>query len=498
MELTNKTDNYKHILKYTSLFGGVQGLSILVGIVRNKLVAMLLGPEGIGIVSLFNSTIKLISDSSNLGIGISGVKKISEIYDGGDKALLKQTIRMIRSWSLLTALLGMFLCIALSPWLDQWAFGNTEHTLDFVFLSPIIALIAITGGEVAILKGTRHLRQLALLPILNVVGALITSVPLYYYWGEDGIVPSLLAIAVIQMLLAIVCSYRIFPLDISFRKHALEDGIDMVKIGIAFVFAGILGSGADFIIRSYINNVGSLGAVGLFNAGFMMTMTYAGMVFSAMETDYFPRLSAVGNNLVKQNVTINQQIEVTLLIISPMLLFFMIFLPILLPLLYSGKFLPVLDMMQIVVLAMYLRAIKLPIAYLPLAKGNSSLYLCMESAYDAVFVILVCFMYSRYGLTGTGVAIFITSIIDFFLLSTAMYIKYKYVISKSVIRYMFYQLPIAVIAYCITFLPEGYVYWSLGIVTILAGTLISLFILHSKTNLWISLKQRTKKKRTVE
>ena len=88
----------------------------------------------------------------------------------------------------------------------------------------------------------------------------------------------------------------------------------MVKLGIAFVFAGIMGSGADFVIRSYLNHVGSLNVVGLYNAGFMLTMTYAGMVFSAMETDFFPRLSAVHDNVENQNQTVNQQIEVSLLL----------------------------------------------------------------------------------------------------------------------------------------------------------------------------------------
>ena len=47
--------NYSHILKYTGLFGGVQGLNIMIGLVRNKLVALILGPEGMGLISLFNS-----------------------------------------------------------------------------------------------------------------------------------------------------------------------------------------------------------------------------------------------------------------------------------------------------------------------------------------------------------------------------------------------------------------------------------------------------------
>ena len=32
MEKTEKNDSYSHILKYTGIFGGVQGLSILCGL----------------------------------------------------------------------------------------------------------------------------------------------------------------------------------------------------------------------------------------------------------------------------------------------------------------------------------------------------------------------------------------------------------------------------------------------------------------------------------
>jgi O-antigen/teichoic acid export membrane protein len=39
---------------------------------------MILGPEGMGLISLFNSTIKWVSDSTNFGISMSAVRDISE------------------------------------------------------------------------------------------------------------------------------------------------------------------------------------------------------------------------------------------------------------------------------------------------------------------------------------------------------------------------------------------------------------------------------------
>ena len=146
MESKDKKNSYSHIMKYTGLFGGVQFLNILVGVVRNKLVAIILGPGGMGLVSLFNSTIKLVSESTNLGISMSAVKNISTEVDSGDESSVLHHVALIRFWSLLTGILGFVICVLFSPLLDAWTFSWGEYTLHFVLLSHVILLMAITGG----------------------------------------------------------------------------------------------------------------------------------------------------------------------------------------------------------------------------------------------------------------------------------------------------------------------------------------------------------------
>ena len=138
-----KEDGYSHILKYTSIFGGVQGVNILVSIIRNKLVALLLGPEGMGLVSLFNSTIKLVSDSTNFGLSMSSVRNISSAFECGNEDRLISEIQLVRTWSLFTAIFGMLVCILVSPLLNSWTFNWGDHTLHFILLSPIIALASL-------------------------------------------------------------------------------------------------------------------------------------------------------------------------------------------------------------------------------------------------------------------------------------------------------------------------------------------------------------------
>ncbi|MDD6540697.1 MAG: oligosaccharide flippase family protein [Prevotella sp.] len=490
MEKKEHTDSYSHILKYTGLFGGIQSLNILISLVRNKFVALILGPEGMGLISLFNSTIKLVSDSTNLGISMSGVREISETYEQGDTEKLAHIIQLIRFWSLITALAGMVICIVLSPLLNRWTFSWGDHTLHFMLLSPVVALTAVCGGELAILKGTRQLGRLAITSVYNVLAALLTSVPLYYEFGEAAIVPSLCIMALAQLIITICFSYKLYPLRLKGCKGMMREGMGMIKLGIAFVLAGVMGSGAEFVIRSFLNATGSLEAVGLYNSGYMMTMTYAGMVFSAMETDYFPRLSGISGVGPELNRMVNHQIEVSLLLVAPLLVFFMTFLPLLLPMLFSGRFMPIKGMMRITVLAMYFRAIALPIEYIPLSKGDSRSYLLLELVYDVMMAALVIAGYHIFQLAGTGIALTLASMANMVMVLAYTCYKYGFKLSSSVKLYALLQMPLGLTAYLSTQFTTGWVYWMIGVLMTLISLTASIQILHTKSHLWKAMRRR--------
>lgn len=92
------------------------------------------------------------------------------------------------------------------------------------------------------------------------------------------------------------------------------------------------------MIRAYINRIGELSDVGLFNAGWTLAVVYAGLVFSAMEADYFPRLSSVKEMGVEQNDCVNKQLEINVLLMGPILTGMILALPVLIPLLYDHRF----------------------------------------------------------------------------------------------------------------------------------------------------------------
>lgn len=483
--MENENENhYRGVLKYMGLFGGIQGLNAAVGLVRNKLVALLLGPQGMGLSALFSSSVKLVGDSTNLGLGMSAVREISEAYSEGDAAKTEAWICTLRSWCMVTAVAGTALFALLSPLLNAMSSSGTDHTLEFLLLSPLVGLTAVSGGETAVLKATRRLGKLARLSTYNVVVALVVSVALFWAFGMAAVAPSLLIVGALQTALTVACSYRFFPLRVSLRRGVLARGLGVVKLGVAFVVAGVMGSGSEFIVRSFLARVGTEAAVGLYNAGYLVAVTYVGMVFTAFETDYFPRLSAVCMRREPANGTVNRQAEVSVLLIAPMLLAVLLLLPLLLPLLYSGRFMPVLGMMQVATLSMLFRAVYLPVEYLTLANGHSKDYCLLESVNDACMVAFVLGGYHIWGLFGTGVGLCAASVVEVGVSVAYTYYKYGYRPSRSLLRYLAAQLPLVAAGYAVAVAADGVAYWVGGAATVAASAALSVLLLGKKAELW--------------
>lgn len=473
-------ENYGHVLKFTGIFGGVQGLNVLVGLVRNKFVALLLGPDGMGLVSLFNTTVQLISQATHLGISVSAVRNISEYYDAGDTEKVAHCVKVVRGWCLLTALLGMLVCVVAGPFLSNTTFSWGDHTLHFVLLAPAVGMIAITGGETAILKGQRKLGALALVQIVAALASLVIAIPIYYFFWQAGIVPVIVLMAFVTMCATLRFSLRIFPLQIRGARGILGEGMGMIRLGVAFTLAGIVGSGAEMFIRSFLNVAGSLDAVGLYNAGYMITITYAGLVFAAMESDYFPRLSAVNQDVEATNLMVNKQTEVSVLTIAPLLISLIIFLPVLIPLLLSSQFLPIVAMTQVAALAMFFKAMTLPVAYITLARGLSVTYFVLESVYYVALVALIMVGYRHWGIWGTGLAITLAHLVEFLIINGYARWRYQYKQSSTVVKYFAVHLLIGLSAYILTMTVDELAYWLLGALLIVVSLSFSLWVLNQK------------------
>lgn len=478
--MKNNNGSYSHILKYTSLFGGVQMLNILIGLIRNKLVAVLLGPLGMGIVALYTSTINFIVNTSNLGIHASAVKELSQAFETGDTGLLHHKIHVLRHWTCITSLLGMMAFACLSPLLSRWTFATYNYTIQFICLAPVVALTIIALGETAILKATRLLRQLAIVSVCGAVGVLAVSVPIYWIYGCDGIVASLVLMAVVQALTVTAYSLRRYPLSLAISKACVHEGRAFLGLGIAFVVSGIMGSGVEMAIRAYLSNAADIATVGLYNAVYAMVFTYAGIVFTAMDTDYFPRLSGISCNGNELNDAVNRQIGATMAIVSPLAVLFILCMPVLLPLLYSGKFATALPMLQVAALSMYCRGVYLPIEYVALSRGDSKTFIVVEVFSGVLLVSFVVLGFETLGLKGMGIGITAAYFVEMFFAWAVCRMRYGYRMSGTIIKTTIPHMVCGLCMYAITNVGNTLWYCLLGLGVFIADAFLSAYSIRKK------------------
>ena len=148
---------------------------------------------------------------------------------------------------------------------------------------------------------------------------------------------------------------------------------------------------------------------------------------------------------------------------------------------------PAIGMVQVMSLALYFRAMKLPLSYIPLAKADSMSYLFLEMIYDVSIVVMVVLMYRSYGLRGAGFAITITGVLEYLVLLGFMQLKYGYKLSRDVLRYACMQVPLGIITFLAVCNLQGVNYWLAGGILIVASSVVSVVVLRSKTSLWASL-----------
>ncbi len=496
----NIKSRYNHVLKYTGLFGGVQGLTMFVSIIRNKLVSVLVGAVGLGMADLLNRTILFLSNSTNLGISFSAVQQLSELEPDEEETIgpaVAHNVQVIRFWSVVTGIFGMLLCMILSPLLGRWTMNAYSNYLYYLWLSPMVLCLAIAGGELAILKAFRRLKSIALVSIFSALATLVVTVPLYYLYALDGIVPALLLSSVCNLVIVLRISLRCIPWNIPLcrAKQLLYDGRGILRLGGAYILAAMAGDGADVAIRSFINDVDSPEQVGFYAAGFTLTVTYARMVFVAMDSDYYPRLSAAFARKDERNELINRQVELSLLLMVPFLTFFLCVLPVVLPLLYTGTFMPVYPMVCCSVFYMFFKAITTPVAYMPLAKGDPVVYAGMEFLYDFFFMILVILGFRWGGLLGAGIALSLSNLLDMLFILTFYSRRYGYTMSGEVRRFGLILGLLLAISVAASFRTYGLCRIVLQVVCCLLATGYSYYIIKNTTTLMSELRERIKNKR---
>ena len=400
-------DSYGQILKSTALVGGSQVVNIAIGMVRTKTMAMLLGPAGFGLFGLYGSIANLAQSVGGLGINSSGVRQIAEAVGSGDADRIARTTIVLRRISVLLGLLGALLLVAFSRQVSTLTFGDSKHAGAVALLSVAVCLTLISGGQGALIQGMRRISDLAKVNVLGAMFGTVITIPLVYFLRQDGVVPSLIAVAAMGTIASWWYSrkVRIQTPSLTASQVGQEAGA-LLKLGFAFMASGLMTMGSAYAVRVIILHKLGVEATGLYQAAWTLGGLYVGFILQAMGADFYPRLTARAHDNAACNRLVNEQARVGLLIAGPGVLATLTFAPVVIDLFYSAKFAPAVGLLRWICVGATLRVIDWPMGFIILAKGKQGLFFWSEVAWTVANVGLTWTSVSVFGLDGAGTAFF--------------------------------------------------------------------------------------------
>ena len=459
--------SYRQIVKATSLFGGVQFFQIIISIVRSKFVAILLGPSGMGVVGLLTSSTGLITGLTNFGLGTSAVKNISEATATNDNERISTVILVMRRLLWVTGLRGALVTLIFSPLLSEFTFGNKDYTLAFVWISITLLFNQLSTGELVILQALRHLQNLAKANVYGSFVGLLITIPLYYKFGIEGIVPVIIITSFVTLFFSwyFAKKVKLENTSVSYTKTVAE-GKSMMVMGFMISLSGLITLIAAYLLRIFINRTGNVADVGFYSAGFTIINTYVGMIFTAMGTDYYPRLSVVASDDEQCKQLINQQSEIALLILAPILIAFLIFVNWAIIILYSSQFLSITGMVYWATMGIFFKAVSWAIAFVFLAKGVGKLYFWNEFFGSIYFLLFSLLGYYYGGLTGLGVSFLISYILYLIQVFFIAKVKYEFSFSPSFMQIFVIQFLLAMAGFAVVYLINQPYTYILGVILI--------------------------------
>ncbi|MFO1477581.1 MAG: O-antigen translocase [Verrucomicrobiota bacterium] len=402
--------SYGQVLKSSALIGGATVINSGLGIVRQKAMALLLGPAGFGLMGIYLSISEMTRSVAGMGINSSGVRQIAEAVGTGDSKRIARTIIALRRVAFATGALGSLLLVAFAKPVSRLTFGDDTHATSVALMALAVFFMDISAAQVALIQGMRRVADLARVNVLGALFGTVLSIPIVYLFyrqgrAEQGVVPALVCVAAMSILTSwwYARKIQVERVTVPLRELWAEAG-ELLKLGFVFMATGLMTLCIPYAVRVMILRTIGPEGTGFYQAAWILSGTYVGFILAAMGADFYPRLTAVASRHDECNRLVNEQAEVGLLMAGPGLLATLTFAPLVIQLFYSDKFGPSVEILRWNCIGMLLQVASWPMGFIIIAKGARAVFFWTELASCAVHIGLVWLLIHGFQLAGVGMA----------------------------------------------------------------------------------------------
>ena len=404
--MTEAKASYHRILRSTSIIGGASFINIAIGVLRSKVLAVLLGPAGLGLASLYTGLMGTASAVATLGFGTVGTRQIAEACSKDDMRSITVARRALFWGTMLLAIAGGLVVWSLRSVLAVHALGSASYSGAVGWLSIGVVLSVAGASQGALIQGMRRIGDIARLSVYGSVISTALGIGILWRWGNAGLIAYILIGPLASFVLGHIYVSRLPKIGAegtTLAELAREWKI-LLHLGLAMVGAGLVQQLAQLWVRIDVARVLGEQSLGQYQAAWTISMQYVTFVLVAMGTDYYPRLTGIIHDPGAAGRLVNEQTEIATLLSAPVFIAMMTIAPWVIHLLYATSFTPAIEILRWQVLGDVLKVASWPLGFLILAAGDGKTYFLNESAAWLVLTGLITGLAPTMGLQITGIA----------------------------------------------------------------------------------------------
>ena len=432
----SERSNSRALIKSMLIIGSAQMVKILISIVRMKALAVLLGPSGLGLFSIYKNLQDLVKQTAGLGMGSSSVRQLAS--SRGEEATLSRVRRVLFAAHLVQGALAMLAVWLLRAPIATWLFGDAHRATEVGLIGIAILLTLLGTAQTALLQGLRRIADLGRVTVIAAFTGTVAGLVAVWLQGESGLIWFILVQPLATVLVALHFTRRL-PRPTVARLSVTETWEiwkPMANLGVAFMLGGLATTATLLLVRGRISQELGLDAAGHFAASWGITMTYVGFLLGAMGADYYPRLTEVIHDHVAAVRLMNDQAQLSLAIGGPVMLSLIGLAPWVITLLYSADFRPAVTLLQWQTVGNVFKLASWAMSFSIVAAGRSGFHIIAQLSFNVIFLSLVLLLLPVLGLFITGVA---------FVLGYIFYFLVVFLLAKHLIGFRFQSLSLGLL-----------------------------------------------------
>ncbi|WP_218081752.1 oligosaccharide flippase family protein [Anthocerotibacter panamensis] len=431
------------MLKIIAAIASIQVVAILVSLLRSKLLAVLLGPEGMGVISVVDQVVQLIAQLSAFSLPFAALKFLSRSHSQG-LAQFQQSYASLLKLLVFLTLGGTTVGLGLVLWHPEVLGADLlkyRHLLVLGILTvPTIALQGFLRHTLAAAQRTRSAAFLDSVIALTMLMALGTGV---WLGGVEGFYWSALGAGVLLVVGILVYLRRTLDLPLfagtSNLRREFQQNPDIVTFSLILYASAFLHPLAYFLARyGVLSHSGEAGA-GLLQAALSLSSALA-LVLNPANGLY---LTPILNRAIPKAEKIQAALEFQgklVIALGAVAMPLVLFAPLLVVLLFAPSFAGAGQVVFLFVIAQCFLQLAGVYQALIIGMDDLKVYGVIVALGHLSFGVGAWFLAGHYGIAGVGCALIFSGLALFLLTLGQLTVRHELVLPRRLVVAMTYCL----------------------------------------------------------